>query len=102
MLIAITQLFPESSSRSQDVMQKESQLEQFEINTLTIDWVRKTVTCDESRPRLHTFTTQKIREIERSFRQRDVGETDRDIDSRDELKVNLVSIGSDDSDESSR
>ena len=54
----------ESSSRSQDVMQKESQLEQFEVNTLTIDWTHKTVTCDESRPRLHMSTMQKIREAE--------------------------------------
>ena len=45
--------------------------------------------------------TQKIREIEQSLMQHEVWKTDRDIDSRDELKINSVSVGSDESDESS-
>ena len=87
----------ESSSRNQEVMQTESQLEQFEVNTLTIDWVHKAVTCDAPRLRLHMPTTQKTREIDRNFMQHDVWETDSDMDNQVELKTKPVGIGSDDS-----
>ena len=75
----------ELSSQDKDVMQEESQQEQFEVNTLTVDWTSKSVNCDESRSQLQVSTVQKIR----------------DIDSQGKLKMSSMNTSSDDSDESS-
>ena len=71
----------ESSSRSQEGMQIESQLEQYEVNTLTIDWVHKAVTCEVPRLQLHIPTMQKTRGTDRSFIQHNVWETDSGMDN---------------------
>ena len=91
----------ESNNRNQEVMQTESQLEQCEVNTLTIDWIHKAVTCDAPRLRLHMPMTQTTRETDRSFMQHDVWETNSDVNSRVELETKPVGIGSDNSDKSS-
>ena len=83
-------------------MQEEPQLEQCEINTLTIDWIHKSVTCDESRPRLQVSARQRIRKLEQQWMQQDVREINTDVDSWEDLNMKPVNVCNDDSDESSR